>query len=290
MIVGVHGIGQQQLGARQLLRDWAPALTDGVAAACGGPVVDVPVDLAFYGSLFLKTGPPVRKGSELKDNAPNDLGDEELANVMEAAWEVLTEDEIASAAQLSPEKGYTRMPVALQSVLRALDARFGRAAGILYLGTLRQVRRYLSDPELKLRADAIVAETVTSGSRILIGHSLGSVLALEYVRQHPDHELNLLLTLGSPLGLRMVQSRLPEPFLGAGTEAGLPESVAAWVNVRDVRDPVACAGDLSVWWAGVIDRHVDNEGDAHNVARYLGKQETGSAILAAAPYLDRQDT
>jgi hypothetical protein len=271
-----------------LLRDWAPALTDGVAAAHdGGPVDDVPLDLAFYGNLFLKSpnvGAPGSKSPPAEADL-DDLEDEELADVVAAAREVLTEEEIASAARLPPPKGYTRTPVALQGVLRALDARFGRAAGVLYLGTLRQVRRYLVEADLKERVDAIVAETVTSGSRILIGHSLGSVLALEYVRQHPEHDVDLLLTLGSPLGLRMVQSRMPEPFLGAGTEAGRPESVAAWVNIRDIRDPVACAGDLSVWWSGVEDRHVDNEGDAHNVARYLGKQETGAAILTAAPHL-----
>ena len=247
-------------------------------------MADVPLNLAFYGNLFLPARKPGSKGPPTGDDLDG-LRDEEIANLVEAAREVLTEEEVASAAELPPEKGYTRTPVALQGVLRALDARYGRTAGVLYLGTLRQVRRYLVDPDLKGRVDAILADTMTSGCRILIGHSLGSVLALEYVRQHPEHRLDLLLTLGSPLALRMVQSRLPEPFFGAGTEAGRPESVAAWVNVRDVRDPVACAGDLSAWWSAVEDRHVDNEGDAHNVARYLGNQQSGAAILAAAPQL-----
>ena len=61
--------------------------------------------------------------------------------------------------------------------------------------------------------------------------------------------------------------------------------IGRWVNVRDPRDPVACAGDLARLWPGVQDRHVDNEGDAHSVARYLSKVETGSAILDAAPQL-----
>jgi hypothetical protein len=284
VIVGVHGIAQQQLGAKQLLRDWAPALTDGVAAAHGSPVPDVPLNLAFYGNLFLTAGTPGSKGPRAGDNL-DDLEEEEIADVVEAAREVLTEEDLVAASQLPPTKAYTRTPVLLQGVLRALDARFGGTAGVLYVGALRQVRRYLLDPDLKGHVDAIVADTVTSGTRILIGHSLGSVLALEYVRQHPEHDLDLLVTLGSPLGLRMVQSRLPVPFFGAGSDAGRPASVAAWVNVRDVRDPVACAGDLKVWWSGVDDRCVDNEGDAHNVARYLGKQQTGAAILAAAPEL-----
>jgi len=105
------------------------------------------------------------------------------------------------------------------------------------------VRRYLRDPELTAAADAAVAQAARGDCRVLIGHSLGSMVALEYVRQHPEHRFALLLTLGSPLGLRMVQSRLAEPFHGTEGQRGIPDSVGVWVNVRDPRDPVACAGD-----------------------------------------------
>ena len=281
MIVGIHGIGQQQVGRRQLLRDWAPALGDGLEFAVGNRVDGVSFDLAFYGDLFLRPATPELKGGG-EDGGIADVGAEETADLVEAAREVVTDAEIAAADRALPHKAYTRTPRPVQVVLRALDVRFGPAAGVLYLGTLRQVRRYLHDPVLKARVDAIVAAAVGSQCRIVVGHSLGSVVALEFVRQHPDHPLDLLLTLGSPLGLRMVQSRLAEPFFGATASRGIPKSVAGWVNVRDVRDPVACAGDLGTWWPGVEDRRVDNEGDAHNVARYLSKREAGSAIAAAA--------
>jgi hypothetical protein len=89
----------------------------------------------------------------------------------------------------------------------------------------------------------------------------------------------MFLTVGSPLGLRMVRSRLSHAPFGASRNVG------RWVNVRDPRDPVTCAGDLVRLWPGVFDRHVDNGGDAHSVARYLSKVEAGSAILDAAPQL-----
>ncbi|QIY59071.1 hypothetical protein HEP86_37335 [Streptomyces sp. RPA4-5] len=62
-------------------------------------------------------------------------------------------------------------------------------------------------------------------------------------------------------------------------------NVAAWTNIRDQRDPVACAGDLKPWWPGVTDRHVDNGDKAHYVAHYLSKQEAGAAVLTALPGL-----
>jgi hypothetical protein len=284
VIVGVHGIAQQHLGRKQLMRDWGPALEDGIEVAVRAEPVGVSFDLAFYGDRFLRPGHHSQKDLDEK-SALDDLSAAEIDDALADAREAVNEEEIAAAAALPPSKAYTRMPRPLQAVLRALDAKFGAAAGMLYLGTLRQVRRYLRDGELKAATDQIVAAKASTDCRILIGHSLGSVVALEFVRQHPEHRLDLLLTLGSPLGLRMVQSHLPRPYFGADAPGGIPESLAAWVNVRDVRDPVACAGDLNTWWPGVEDQHVDNEGDAHNVARYLSKGQTGTAVVRAAPHL-----
>jgi hypothetical protein len=280
MIIGVHGIAKQQLGRRQLLRDWEPALRDGLELA--GARRDGPVnfDLAFYGNVFPPVAVPGHKSNPSEDPLEN-LDDDEAEDLSEAAHELLTEHELAQAQGQEP-KGYNRLPPGLTILLRALDKKFGPSAGVLYLGTMRQVRRYLRSETMKTQVDEIVRAAVLSDCRVLIGHSLGSVLALEYVRQHPEHPFDLLLTLGSPLALRMVQSRMPEPRFGSSSPSGIPSSVTAWVNVRDVRDPVACAGDLAPLWPGAQDRHVHNGSDAHSVTRYLGKIETGSAILALA--------
>ncbi|MDT0353377.1 alpha/beta fold hydrolase domain-containing protein [Pseudonocardia charpentierae] len=286
VVVGVHGVAQQQLGRRQLLRAWGPALTDGLELAFGRPVVEPSFDLAFYGNLFLPPSEPGQKGGSTEPHEVlADLSDAEMDELLDVAREAVTPEELAAAEAGPPKKAYVRVPKPLQAVLRALDARFGAAAGVLYLGVLRQVRHYLVLPDLKAEVDGIVDRATTPTCRVLIGHSLGSVVALEYLRRHPEHRLDLFLTLGSPLGLRMVRSRLPDPLPGADTSAGVPGNVARWINVRDPRDPVACAGDLVRLWPGVQDRHVDNEADAHNVSRYLSKVETGSAILGAEPRL-----
>ncbi len=288
MIVGVHGIGQQQFGHAQLLRDWAPAVSDGVEVATGNAPVRLALDIAFYGNLFLRKVAEDGKGATgpSAEGLLADLDAAELSDLDEAVAEIVSSEEVEAAAELPPVMGIPHVPSLFQAQLRAIDAKFGAAAGVLYVGELRQVRRYLADPELKTRVDGIVAGKMTddaaSGARILVGHSLGSVAAWEFVRQHPEHELDLLLTLGSPLGLRMVRSRLPEQ----GRTGGVPQQVGSWVNVRDLGDPVACAGDLATWWPGVDDRYVDNgRDDAHNASRYLSKTETGSAIADSYPGL-----
>jgi hypothetical protein len=289
-IVGVHGIGQQQLGRRQLLQSWLPALADGMEMAFGGPILDPPFDLAFYGNVFLPSSPSRSEtkgptGPEAHD-AFAELSHVEVDELLDAAGQALTPQEIAAAEADAPTKGLARTPKPLQAVLRALDRKFGAPAGVLYLGTLRQVRRYLADRAVKSAVDGIVDRAVPGACRVLVGHSLGSVVAAEFLRRHPEHTIELFLTVGSPLGLRMVQSRLPVPFYGADQPAGIPAGTTAWVNVRDPRDPVTCAGPLGRRWPGIVDRVVDNgRKEPHSVWRYLSKIESGAAILECAPGL-----
>jgi hypothetical protein len=286
-LVGVHGIAQQQVGRHQLRPPWALALADGLERSSGHRVPVPPLDVAFYGDLFLSGPADAETG---KDAA---AGDEALwdtmtaaaiSHVISAAGEILSGEELAAAQEPAPEKGlFGRVPLPLQATLRALDRRFGSHAGALFVGELQQVRRYLTDPALKAQADRRVTEAVTEDCRVLIGHSLGSVVALEFLRHNPARRVELFVTLGSPLGLRAVRSLMPDPGFGAAT--GVSPNVGTWVNLRDVRDPVACAGNLARWWPGVTDDVVDNQKAAHSVERYLSKKQTGDAVLGVLPEL-----
>ena len=288
LVVGVHGIAQQQTGPHQLASQWRLALADGIQLAAGSLVSAPPVEVAFYGHLFRPEAPPGAKGA----SAPGRGEDPETMLLVEVdsgerAKLECAADEAAPAtdgveSDVVEAKGITRMPLWLQHVMRNIDHRFGPRAGLLYLGELRQVQRYLCDPAVKSAVDAVVDRAVVPDCRILVGHSLGSVVAWEYARQHPDHRLDLLLTAGSPLGLKVVRDSLPTPDYGID---GRPSHVARWLNVRDPRDPVACAGDLGQWWPGVDECLVNNEVEAHSVLRYLDSIEVGRAVLAVAPGL-----
>lgn len=281
LIVGIHGIAKQQLGRNQLLFPWQIALRDGLERAVRHSAPLPPLDIAFYGDLFLPEPPKGKSAADPDDRLLAELTDEEYADLEAAAAEILSDSELAAAAA-AQEKAYTRTPLPLQAVLRALDRKFDASAGVLFVATLRQVRRYLYDPVIKKQVDEQVDAAMDPQCRILIGHSLGSVVAREYVRRHPEHRLDLLLTAGSPLGLRMVRSRLPDPEFAA---AAPPAQLGEWVNVRDPRDPVASAGRLTTWWPWSSDAPVSNQGDAHSALRYLSKRQTGEAVLRHAPEL-----
>lgn len=71
---------------------------------------------------------------------------------------------------------------------------------------LTQVSRYLSDETIRSQVQQRVLDLIDDDTRLVIGHSLGSVVAYEALH-HSNHE-TALITLGSPLrDLR----RLPHP-------------------------------------------------------------------------------
>lgn len=276
-IVGIHGIAQQQLGRHQLLASWSRALADGIERAIAGRSTPPPLDVAYFGDLFLVPAEGTKAGVETGGSWLDDLSDDESVELAAAVREMAVEE---PGTEL-PNKGYTRAPALVQSAIRLLDRRFDRPEVLLCVGELRQVRRYLREPVLRQEVADRLTTTDRHG-RVLIGHSLGSVVALDHLMRRPDRRYDLLLTLGSPLGLRFVRDRLTP----AGGPAVRPGNVGRWVNVRDPRDPVAGV-PLEGRWSGVQDVTVNNQSDAHAAERYLGKRQVGEAVVAALPELAR---
>jgi hypothetical protein len=96
-----------------------------------------------------------------------------------------------------------------------------------------------------------------------------------------DRPLPLLVTMGSPLGLRtVVYERL------ADQPPGFPSRVGRWVNVADTDDVVAADPHLDGFATGaptgaeLLCHVVDNGNDPHAATRYLNKRETGEALAA----------
>jgi hypothetical protein len=278
VIVGVHGIGQQQSGRHQLQLTWRQAVTDGIERATGSAVLDaVRLDVAFYGDLFLPAGPNGRKskGALTNSTIPDELSDDELAEFTSMVAEIV-DPALLESTRLTSTKSYTAAPGPLRVLLRSVDRVFGPGSGPLLHGVFRQVSSYLRDPAIKQAIDARVQAAITPETRIIIGHSLGSVIAFEYARQ--QRQPVSLITLGSPLAFRLVRESLPRSAPAKWTE-GLAAPFT-WTNIRDPRDAVACAGDLSTWWGWLSEQMVHNGADAHAATRYLGKAATGSAIIA----------
>ena len=279
-VVLVHGIGQQFSGEESVLADWLPGLLDGLKRA-GAPWRPGRDDVAagFYGDLFRPPGRPLGAGDPLYTAADVAPGLEE--DLLRAWW--------AGAAATDPgvvgpdARTLARAPGSVQAGLRALSGSrfFGGLAVRLMVADLKQVARYFSDPELHARALSRVSALIGPETAIVVGHSLGSVVAYEALCSLPGHRVRALVTLGSPLGIRaLITERLePPPEGGIGVWPGGPD--LAWTNVADAGDVVALVKDLRAAFGPRIAGYlVHNGSHAHAVAGYLAARETGEAIAA----------
>jgi len=267
-VLGVHGILQEQRGRHQLLEEWQAGLADGVEAAAGSSAVSPSLDMYFYGRQFLPASAQgVRqrpgKGGDVVDALTAPVDDDDRAFLEDAAAEV----EAASAfVDLPPAMGAPRVPAALQPLARRLSRRLEGGLVLQFLNVLRQVKIYLSDDAMaeKIRA-GFLAHLNDARPRVVLAHSLGSVVAVDALRLSSDSSVPMLITVGSPLGMRAVQSRLRRP---AGAAVAL-SGVSRWLNVYDPGDPVAAAGGLSRIWPEVEDYTVGNGKDPHGILGYL---------------------
>jgi len=175
----------------------------------------------------------------------------------------------------------------VQGALRALSgSRFFAALGErALLGDLRQVRDYFHEPEIRQQARQRVSEAVGDDTLVLVGHSLGSVVAYEVLGANPGWPVRMLVTLGSPLGIpNLIFDRLePAPLPASDTQPGprgrWPGKGREWVNVADQGAVVALVKDLREGFGPGVDCWVVNNGTtAHDARPYLTAVETGRAI------------
>ncbi len=294
-VLGLHGIGQQQQGRNQLLPRWQAALNDGVERAKGYGWPTIPsLDLAYYGDLFLPetdskgTAAVDDQGSaaldesdyELFPDVEGDTSDDLMSFFGNVEDELIEREFIDPTEKLDEDKDKGRLPPQVSRLAAWLERKFGVAGQLLFIGDLAQVRRFQQDDGLASAVRDRVCEVLQHQPRVLIGHSLGSVVAYEALCLIPDHGITALITVGSPLGLRSIREALRSDARDRIPK--LPPGIARWVNVYDRGDPVALAGGLAEYWPAVEDMTVYNgEKEPHGIGPYLGKKEVGQAVADA---------
>lgn len=280
-IVAVHGINNTYGGPEVMAKEWVPALVDGIRLAEGG---DLPkaddIACVFYGDAF--RGPGRFLGlHDLAGLDPLDIQDSSEVDLVQRWW--------ADAASfdpgvMPPDTRTLGIAAAVKSALAALaQSRF--LAGVterLLILWLQQVRDYFTEVDKRSAIQERFAEAVTPETRVVVAHSLGSVVAYEALCAHPEWRVDTFVTLGSPLGIRnIIFDRLvPAPLAQDGRLRGAwPGAVQRWTNISDRADFVALVRKLHEWFGTeLVDIEITNGVKLHDVRRYLTAQETGQAI------------
>jgi pimeloyl-ACP methyl ester carboxylesterase len=283
-VVCVHGIGQQGKGEDTLRGEWATALRDGMRRG-GCALTDLPdleeIGCVFYGDLFRPAG----RLLGVEDPWLTAVDATEFDRELLMAWWRGAADSDPGVVDLEA-RTLLRTPGTVQAGLRALN-RSGFFAGLaerVMLFDLEQVRRYMTDPAVRAAVQERVAAAVGPDTRVVVGHSLGSVVAYEALCGHQEWPVRALVTLGSPLGIRnLIFDRLaPSPKAAEhGKPIGAWPGTAAWTNVADAGDVVALVKDLRPLFGERVACYlVHNGSHAHDVRPYLTAAQTGSAITA----------
>ncbi|KOV87629.1 GPI inositol-deacylase [Nocardia sp. NRRL S-836] len=287
MVVCVHGIGQQGLGEQSLLASWQPALQDGLTrhtaasrpdgVAVADRASSPDVDMAFYGDLFRPAGSYLAVGDPVL--GPGDV-QPGLEQELLAAWWVAAAEVDERVAGPDADT-LVSVPGWVQRALTQLsNSRFFAGVALRSMVfDLKQVARYLTDPVLRVAARERVVRLIGADTRVVVAHSLGSVVAYEALCSLPRHGVRALVTLGSPLGIaNLVFDRLePSPVAGRGVWPG--DDNVVWTNIADAGDVVALVKDLRPRFGErVRNAVVHNGAKAHAVVPYLTDQLTGTAI------------
>ena len=301
-IVFIHGIDQQQKSADILEKDWLPALAGGLRTAGFPSIADriwrnqtepdaIDARMAFYGHLFLVPGQ--------QGNDPGALTEEQQVFADNLALEWL--EHVATRASISKEQSTAQRELGaihgvhgtqqgtgeiLRNIIKSLTkirwfAPMGMAFAEQFIKrSLAQVTLYLTDETIRKRTLAIVHDLIDSNTKVVISHSLGSIVAYEAMHQL-ERPLPLLITLGSPLGLNtIVYQRLrPQP-------PTFPPQVKRWVNVADRDDFIASEPNLTNLFKADIPTDaifeggytVDNGALPHSSDFYLSKVEVGRPV------------
>ncbi|MFJ8159157.1 antibiotic ABC transporter ATP-binding protein [Streptomyces sp. NPDC094468] len=289
-VVLVHGIAQQFQGPELLSLRLAAAARDGVRLSSGLALEPADVACAFYGHAFVEPG---TRAGDWPAWDEHDVEEGLEAELLDAWWRRATEvdDGVAPLNQAGTRgfAGYTGSRLLrtrwVRERLEALaHARFFQpVAKRLLVSELKQVRRYLDEPPIWQAARAAVAAEISEDTRVVVAHSLGSVVAYEALCENPGWPVTDLVTVGSPLGLPLIHRRLsPLPVQGRGA---WPGGVVRWTNVADPGDIVALVASLAMRFAPgpvgeVDDRTLTNGVRMHDFERYLTAPKTATAIAA----------
>lgn len=264
-LVLVHGRDLDGRDPEALEAQWLGALGAGLAAA-GSPLrpTDDDASFVYYGDTLERlvdggAPPPVTVHALAADPAalPRLVGalpDGELRFVLDVVREVLAAARRRPEDEAPPNSPPPHAPPpveaqgavgdalveALVGALALVDRYVPWVSAAVLLTLTRDVYAYLHDDAVRRVIDAGLADALadaTSGGEpaAVVAHSLGSVVAYSVLSARttgPD--VPLLLTPGSPLGIRAIRDALR-----ARAPLAYPARVGRWVSPRDPRDLLA---------------------------------------------------
>lgn len=278
----IHGRAQGKRKQEDIVKEWSGALADGAAAA-GVAVQTINATLPFYGDVL--------DGFVRDLNLPHDAdvitrGDAGPGDYVEFQRQVLTE--LAQRAEISEDEIDAQLPMNVrqrgpenwewvQAIIRALDQHATGISSEFIRIFLSDVFLYVNRSRVRAEIDRIVGKGLSDQPTVVVAHSLGSVVAYNLLKGRKS-QIPLLVTIGSPLGIRAVIN----PF----QPVRRPDGVEQWINAYDRRDVVALVPlddkNFPVRPAIINIGNIRNQTEnRHGIVGYLDKSAIARPVIDA---------
>ncbi|MEI2716130.1 MAG: hypothetical protein V9E98_03890 [Candidatus Nanopelagicales bacterium] len=254
----LHGVGDD--GTR---RDWWERLT----LSAGAPLNGVSVVAPDYGDLLTSTGPIAWTPEPPTTRLAVTPLDRRRYRAEQADLHQVLVSRGSNSMWPHRRRGFARVP----GMIDAIGERV--VIGMLY----GEVGRYVDD-ELRRRAILNrVLRLVPAGPVVIIGHSLGALVALELIRHlPPDTDVPLLVTAASALARRKLPANLND------LNSQFPyDRVDGWVNVFNPADPVTRGLPIGLRFPQAIDVSVGGGFANHDLATCLADEGVARVIAQA---------
>jgi len=288
-LILIHGRAQENKDAAGIKKEWIAAWEKGLAkSGLTNPITDADVHFPFYGDTLAQmvAGKSEQEAAQVivKGPAPapaeQDVMREMIAEI--AMNEGISEADIR--AEL-PAEVIERGPLNwgwVQGILSALDRVKPVSSKLVALVTA-DVAKYLTNAAIQQTINKGVLTAIKAGQEaVVVSHSLGTVVAYNVLMSRPTTfpavKVPLFVTLGSPLAVNAVKSRLqPHTF---------PKPVTKWYNALDPDDVVSLFPLTPAHFAtgGTIENNdaIDNWTDnQHSIGGYLDDKTVAKKIFDA---------
>lgn len=237
-LVLVHGRSQQGFDPAVLKATWLETLRHGATKINRTLPDNLDVAFPFYGDKLDEfarqfeiplTTDIQTKGSSVDDDFLNFQA--EVAEEMRRQSGV-TDAQVQDQFGVNPTEKGPQNWAWVQAIIRAINRNAGGVSQSFIEKFMRDVYLYTTQSGVRDAIDNIVASDIIESPCVIIGHSLGSVVAYHVLRtDRRALDVRAFVTVGSPLGIRAIRDRF-RPI-------GFPSKTKLWYNAFDPRDVVA---------------------------------------------------
>lgn len=284
-LIMIHGRDQQGKDPYELRKVWIDTFKKGLDKSDLSLPDNFDIIFPFYGDLLDSLVNPEQIGQTIEGIiAKGALPAQQLSFFQDLLMEIaangaISEQQIvANFSQPAVERGPLNWEW-VHAIIRTIDEKTPWGDATLKRFTY-DAFIYLTMPNIRQRINDFILSAIDDQPCVVVAHSLGSVVGYDVLSTHAAARVKKYITIGSPLGLKSMKSKLKTPI-------AMPTCVSGgWYNAYDEQDVVAL-NPLDKNYFAITPEIENNSGvknstdNHHGITGYLNDKKIARQIYDA---------